>query len=379
MPKKLAVALAVVCLLAQGATYAATINVPSFELLTRGYVQNGLFGFVSRGSLELRIEGGVKFGGRVTLSYDATSLEGAADNIGVVFKSAGIELRQLGGAPVDFRFFVGQDDVFCSGDAFPELFGATSIATRYRGFFYFPESLIYDGIHSASGTGISLRFPSGSERFLASAYLYQDMRFNRDEAGLQVFFPGHYSGDLRALLNFEHLKIEAFAGATFPVPDVPYGSYRGGLLFYAGESNVEFMAQIGIPRLAPAVDAFSINLFYLLFEPRVHLGILHIIPTFFWHPQYYLQTTTGELGSFDVNLNFLFSGEKRPEITGGVEANLVFSSQVATGTQRLDVTVSPYASLVTPGVLWDLKVNANIFPFDLTSLVDVFIGIRATF
>lgn len=379
MAKKLAVALTVVCLLAQGVAFAATINVPSFELLTRGNVQNGLFGFISRGSLELRIEGGVKFGGRVTLSYDATSLEGAADAIGVVFKSAGIELRQIGGAPVDFRFFVGEDDVFCSGDAFPDLFGAASIATRYRGFFYFPESLIYDGIHSVDGTGISLHFPSGSEKLVASAYLYQDKRFSREEAGLPVFYPGHYSGDLRAVLNFERLKIEAFAGATFPVPDVPWGSYRGGLLFYAGESNVEFLAQIGVPRIAPGVDTLSINLFYLLFEPRVHLGILHIIPTFFWHPQYYLQASTGELGSFDVNLNFLFSGAKRPAITGGVEANLVFSSHEATGTQRLDVTVSPYASLVTPGVLWDLKVNANVFPFDLTSLVDVFIGIRAVF
>jgi hypothetical protein len=380
--KKLAVAAVVVVLLAQGLAFGATINVPSFEVLTRGYVQNGLFGFESRGSLELKIEGGVKFGGRLTLSYDTTSLEEAAnvaDAVGIVFKSASIELREPWGLPVNAAFFVGQDDVFASGDAFPELFGSASIATRYRGFFYFPESIIYDGIHSVKGTGFSIHAPVGSERFQTALYVYQDMRFTTTTGGIESFFPGHYSMDFRSLLNLQHLKIEAFAGATIPVPGAPYGSYRGGLLFYAGESNVEFLAQVGIPRIAPGVDTFSINLFYLLFEPRVNLGLLHIVPTFFWHPQYYLQTTTGELGSFDVNLNFLLAGAKHPEVTGGVEANLVFSSQEGTGTQKLDVTVSPYASFLTPGVQWDLKVNANLFPFNLTRLVDVFLGIRAVF
>jgi hypothetical protein len=377
--KRLAVTLSVLCLLGRGAAFAASINVPSFEILTRGFVQDGLFGFTSRGSLDLKIEGGVKFGGRVTLGYETTALEDTGDVTGVTFASAGIELRQLGGAPLDLAFFVGQDDVFCSGDAFPDLFGTASIATRYRGFFYFPESIIYDGIHSVEGTGFRLTFPTGSERFLASAYLYQDMRFTRGAPGLEVFFPGHYSADLRFLLNFEHFKLEAFGGATLPVPGVPYGSYRGGMLFYAGQENVEFLAQIGIPRIAPTVDTFSLNLFYLLFEPRVNLGLLHIMPTFFWHPQYYLHESTGELGSFDVNLNFLLASDERPTVSGGIEANLVFASQEAAGTQQLDVTVSPYLRFITPGVLWDLKVNANVFPFDLDTLVDVFLGIKAVF
>ena len=126
-------------------------------------------------------------------------------------------------------------------------------------------------------------------------------------------------------------------------------------------------------------DAFSINLFYLLFEPRVHLGALHIIPTFFWHPQYYLQQPTGELGSFDVNLNFLIQSEALPQVTGGLEANLVFRAASGTVTQQLTVKASPYVRFITPGVLWDVKVNANLFPFNLNTLVDVFLGIRAEF
>ena len=142
---------------------------------------------------------------------------------------------------------------------------------------------------------------------------------------------------------------------------------------------MEFFAQVGIPRLSPGSDAFSINLFYLLFEPRVHLGLVHIIPTFFWHPQYYLQQSTGELGSFDVNLNFLFKKNDDPRLSGGAEANLVFRNEEATSAQQLRAKVSPYLSFVTSGVLWDLKVNVNLFPFSLSSLIDVFLGIRAEF
>ena len=382
MIKKLTAAIAVFCLMVPALGFSASINVPFLELMTRGFVQDGLFGFTSRGSLDLKIEGGVKFGGRLTLSYDTKNLEDSGDLVGVRFKSAEIEMRGVAGLPVNVDFFVGQDDVFCSGDAFPAFFGTSAIATRYRGFFYFPESIIYDGVHSVKGTGFSAHFPTGSEHFLSSIYLYQDMRFSRPDPSnplAEVFFPGHYSLDVRGLLNFPLIKIEAFAGGTYPVPAADYGLYRAGLLFYAGETNVEFFAQIGMPRFAPMVDTISLNLFYLLFEPRVHLGFLHIIPTFFWHPQYYLQELTGELGSFDVNLNFLFMNREAPNLSGGLEANLVFSTQDATGNQTLSVTVSPYVSFTTPGVLWDLKVNANLFPFDLSSLVDVFLGIRAVF
>lgn len=360
--------------------YGATINVPSLELMTRGYVQNGLFGFTSRGELDLRIEGGYKFGGRVALSYASADLEGQIADTGVVFKSAGIEIRGLAQLPLNVSFFVGEDDVFCSGDAFPELFGTEVITTRYRGFFYFPDTIIFDGIHHVRGTGFAVDFPTGHPTFLASAYVYQDLNITRDLAGLEVFFPGHYSADFHAVLNFPRIKLEAFAGGTFPTPGAAvYGYYRGGLLFYAGESNVEFLAQLGIPRIAPGVDSFSINLFYLLFEPRVHLGLLHIIPTFFWHPQYYLQQPTSELGSFDVNLNFLFKPPEPSQLSGGIEANLVFRSASSAAGQQLAVKASPYLSFVTPGVLWDVKVNANLFPFSLATLVDVFLGIRAEF
>jgi hypothetical protein len=360
--------------------HAATINVPSLELMTRGYRQSGLFGFTSRGEFELQIEGGYKFGGRIALSYDSTNLEGSLADVGVAFKSAGIEIRQLAGLPIGVSFFVGEDDNFCSGDVFPRLFGTVPITTRYRGFFYFPESIIYDGIHRVRGTGFIADFPNNNQRFLGSFYLYQDLNITRTVDGVSTFWPGHYSADFRALVNLERVKLEAFAGATYPTPGAAASGYfRGGLLFYAAETNVEFLAQLGIPRIAPGVDAFSINLLYLLFEPRVHLGVLHIIPTFFWHPQYYLQQPTGELGSFDVNLNFLFKSEALEQISGGIEANLVFRAATGAAVQQLTVKASPYLTFVTPGVLWDVKVNANLFPFNPSTLVDVFLGIRAEF
>ena len=68
---------------------------------------------------------------------------------------------------------------------------------------------------------------------------------------------------LRFLLNWERVKLEGFLGATSSDATL-YGYYRGGLLFYAINDNVEFFAQIGFPRWDPAGSAFGVNLFYLL-------------------------------------------------------------------------------------------------------------------
>ena len=208
--------------------YGATINVPTLELMTRGFMQSGLFGFTSRGEFELQIEGGYKFGGRIALSYDSTNLEGSLADVGVTFRSAGIEIRQLGGLPLALSFFVGEDDKFCSADAFPRLFGTAQISTRYRGFFYFPDSIIYDGIHQVRGTGFVADFPTDNERFFGSLYVYQDLNITRTIDGLASFWPGHYSADLRGVLNFERVKLEAFLGGTFPTPGAAaYGYFRG--------------------------------------------------------------------------------------------------------------------------------------------------------
>ena len=136
--------------------------------------------------------------------------------------------------------------------------------------------------------------------------------------------------------------------------------------------------QIGMPKWNPEADPLSIDLFYFFFEPRVHFGIFSIFITLFWHPSYYQQTTTGELGSADINLDFRLGDLNKNPYAGGLESTLKVQTPNGTSTaDPISVTVSPYFSAITTGIIWNFKVNLNLFPFDTAELFEAFVGIKA--
>ncbi len=373
--------LAGVLLAAATAAGAANVNVPLLELYTRGAVDGGRFGFISRGEMDLLVEGGYKFGGRVVLSFSSTNLEDRNITSTLSFKSATIMLREILGLGLSAAYFIGEGPTFASGALFPEYFGTAPVATHYQGFLHFPESVTYEGIYTVQGTGLAVDWAAAPGALMLSAYLYQDSRLDAD-GDSTTFDPGFYSADLRAALNLPRLKLEAFAGATYPAPDALYGYLRGGLLFYAAdatEPTVEFLAVAGIPRWAPGVDPFEFNLFYFLFEPRVRVDFLAIIPTFFWRPAYYGQESTGEQ-AFDVNLNLQIGRPDRSVVSGGLETTFVYQMEQAGATvNELRLTLAPYVQLNTSGVLWDFRISTRALPFDPNELIEVFLAVKAVF
>jgi hypothetical protein len=80
-----------------------------------------------------------------------------------------------------------------------------------------------------------------------------------------------------------------------------------------------------------------------------------------------------EQGTFDVNLNMYFGDQSRSTFQGGMEENFQFHSYSGEFAFR----VSPWIGFTTPGITWTLKVNANLWPFNLNSLVDGFVGVQA--
>ena len=365
--------LCLVCLgllLPLGSSFAADLIVPSMELMTRGYSQDGVFILGTRGNLDLDVAGGYKFGGSVSINLQSDSLEDFSRDKVLTFKAASVTARELFTLPLDISYFVGKTDLFCNGDIFADVFGAPGVSSLYRGYMYFPETVPYEAIHGIGGTGVKISTsPNRFQRFLASAYIYQDS-YMALEGG-----PGYFSTDLRGVLNLEQIKLDGFFGATFPY--APSGLYRMGLLFFYKPATAgEFLMEIGIPRWDPAVDPFSINLFYFLFEPRLTLNAMSIILTLFWHPGYYLQQATEETGTTNININFSFGNLSKAPYAGGIESSI---SLLSTETTQFRVLLSPYFRAVTSGVLWDFKVNFNLYPFVLDDLIEGFIGIRAEF
>lgn len=342
---------------------AADLLVPKMELISRGYLDKGSFLLTTNGNFDLSIAGGYKFGGRLVLNLQSDHLEDTSLDNSIQFKSASVTLRNLFNRPLSASYFVGSYATFCNGDIFPAIFGTGQIASRYRGYMYFPEGIIYDGIADVTGTGIN--FSTFSDNFITSAYLYQD----------SLLGDGKYSVDLHAALNFELLKLETFAGTSFPMSSI--GLYRFGLfLFYKTGSGGEFLTQLGIPRWDPILDSFDIDLFYFLFEPRIKLNNFSVILTLFWHPGYYHFVETNELGSADININFLLGDPEKSPLSGGLESGIKFNSS---GSNQFVVVASPYFSAITSGVIWNIKVNTKLFPFSLSDFIEFFIGLKAEF
>jgi hypothetical protein len=359
-------------LLAASMLPAANLLVPSLELVTRGFVNSGTFELASYGDVALSIEGGYKFGGSISLSYiDASILEDDDPLDRITFDSASIIVRDVFKLPLSMSWFIGTYDVLGSGSEFPTSFGTSEIASAYRGFMYFPTGIQYDGIHQVKGTGIRLSSMLVPDKLLLILYAYQDSWFTD---GLGAFEPGHWSGDLRVLANLESIKLEGFLGVSSEPASVA-GWYRAGFLFHASMKSLEVLAALGLPKWDPVADPFSINLFYALVEPRLHLGLFNVAATFFWHPEYYHQELTGELGTFNVNLNLFFGDLSKTLTLGGLEGNLDFDST----SGIFSFVLAPYLSFATPGAVWKIKVNTRLWPFDVSDMLEGFVGIRASF
>ena len=362
---------------------AATITVPSLELYTRGASSGSGFGFESRGDIDLMLEGDSKFAGTFGFSFHDTLLEeitGGTDS-GLFFKTASIVVQQLFALPLDLTYFIGYNDTFGSGEDYSRRFGILPAATRYRGYLHFPDTVEYDGLHQVNGTGLQLDYTGKQERTFLSVYAYQDTSVDADDNPLtaQVFESGYYSADFRGLFRFQDVILEAFAGGTYPAPGSADFYCRGGLLFYAANKDVEFLAQLGVPRWSPLDEQLDIDYFYLLVEPRVHAGIISIIPTFFWRPAYYQQQATLEK-SFDMNLDLRLGRVESSKVLGGLESNFIYMiEEEGLQVNELRAKVIPYLQFLTPGVVWEVRVAANVWPFALDDLIECFLTIKAEF
>ena len=342
----------------------------SLELLTYGYNDSGLK-LKSFGQMDLAVDGGYKFGGRIGLALRDTSFEDAIAS-SIVFDSVNVGIRELFHLPLDLSFFIGAADVLCRGDAFAVVFGTEPIGTDYRGLMYFPTldplSVYNGGMHAIRGTGVKIDFAPKRETMLFSLYGYEDTATAFGGA------LGCFSGDVRFLGSFGAFAVEGFAGATY-APSSPLGYYRGGALVHTSYKNLEVLAQVGIPKYDPSSSpSFGIELFYLLFEPSLHLGLFSIVPTFFWHPSAYLQgDTPDQRGAFDVNLNMFFGDLVKTSFRAGLEGN--FTIQSSTGD--FEVNAAPYVGFTTPGVLWTVRINTKVWPFVLADMFEGFVGLRA--
>jgi hypothetical protein len=401
MPKR-SIAVPIFCLaaiLCPGSIRAADLSVDTLDLVTHGGLNpaSGLFEVNTRLFFDLSMRGGDKFAGLLRLEFQNSSVENAISRAGnpatdlpsaldklnnltsPTIRTAAVTARQAFDLPVDVSYFVGYLDTFASGDDFGPLFGAAPFGTNLRGPMVYPNgvggnsSIYYDGIAAANGTGFRLgTSPKFSDTLAAYVYMYQDSDIGA----------GYWSGDSRILLNGEHIKFEAFAGAS-TYPGAKLGVYRGGFLFFAAPGDVgEFFAQVGIPHWDP-LQSLSVDSLFFLFEPRINFGAGALALTVFYHPSWYRERnnslpTLGEKGALDTAVNLRFGRLERNGVQGGIEGLLEFRPLTAT---PLTTEISPYYSAISGGIEWDFKLGLKVFPLPSQwyGVLEPFIGLKTSF
>jgi len=346
---------------------AAGIIVPRLELYTHGTMESSRLVLKTTGNVEMELEGGYKLGGNIVFKMDSEDLEDDSLDHILEYKYGSVTINDLFNIPLDFTYFVGEGDILCEGRGFTRTFGTQSFATQYSGFLYFSDgSYLYEGISRINGTGFALASNWGTDSLKTYLYAFQDNTLGY----------GRYSTVARGMLDTENLKLEGFLSASFPAAQA--GLYSGGLMFYYKPAEIgSFFAQIGVPRWDPAGDTISANLFYFLFEPRIDLGLVSVVMTYFLRPGYYLMEATGEEGNMDINLNFLVGEPEVTPLSGGVETTGRLIDD-GSGT-NFNFSVSPYLGAIPSGVVWDCKVKINILAGGSTPLFEGFIGVKAEF
>jgi hypothetical protein len=383
---------------------AADLRVDQLELLTHGAMNsdNSAFEVGSRLYFDLAMQGGDKFSGLLKLDFlngdiekalnlansqasttspDGTDLANRINNlISPRLRTVAITANAVFDLPLDLSYFVGTMDTFCSGDEFTPLFGAAPFGTELRGPMVYPDgvggnaNVWFDGIHAANGTGFRLATtPKLSPSSIGYFYIYQDSNIG----------PGTWSGDLRWLFNRESVKAEVFAGAT---TGSDFGTYRGGLLFYAASGDVgEFLAQAGVTRWDSGAG-FGLDNLYFLFEPRINFGAGQAAITVFYHPSFYLQhdyRDQGEKGALDAAFNLRFGTISVGGAQGGVQTLLAFRPLTldANVTPPLAIDLAPYYSIIAGGVRWDFKLDLRLFPFPSAwyGMFRPFIGLKTSY
>ena len=400
MPLALALALA-----APRSLLAADFRVDDLELLSHGAYDAPSNTFVvgSRLYFDLSLEGGDKFAGLLRMDFLNGNIEEALSEAGTSvsassssfqgdvankldnllspeLETVAVTAKSIFSWPVDVSSFIGKMDSFCTGDDFVALFGAAPFATDLRGPLVYPGgvggniNLWYDGLYSAEGTGFRFGTTSKlSSSSIAYAYIYQDSNLGT----------GHWSGDLRYLLNSRSVKAELFAGGSTGGTN---GYYRGGLLFYATSGDVgEFYSQTGVTYWDPG-QGFSLDNLYFLFEPRVNFGIGQAAITVFYHPAWYLQQyygASGEKDALDAAFNLRFGRVTQMGAEGGLQTLLEFRplTMDTAVTPPLSVDMSPYYAMVTGGVRWDFKLDLRVFPFPNPwyGMFKPFIGVKTSY
>ena len=340
--KSLIYLLVITFLFVAPALFGANVLVSTMDLATF-FTQSGDLN--TRGQFELGFNGGYKYHAELSFEYLNKDLETNTSQ-SLIFGGASESVNRVGGF-FDFTYWTGYKGVIGEGD-------------YYIGHLYHrDENFEYRGYLPLLGTGLIFGVRSRDDKYGGKVYTYQQ------------YGVGYLNSvDLEFNLNTGPILFNVYAGESD-------NDWRVGLQFkYRGDKTGISLTMGNLNLRSGNILNFD-NLYFLL-EQRFSTGNWNFIPSVFARPKYhydYVNRTfaaTNETNDIDFNFNLNFAPETRNFGTG-TELTVRTSS-----VEELGVSISPYAELYTPGVIWRLKVDFNVLT-ETRDLVTGHLNINASF
>jgi hypothetical protein len=320
---------------------AANIFVAEMDLTTF-FDQNGEL--QSRGDFEISLDGGYKYRGNLMFQYLGNDLENDPDP-SLRFYGANATARDVFGV-MDFTYWTGYYTILGEGK-------------HYAGHLYHRNSgFEYNGYLPLLGTGVSLLFPLGGASE-GEFYLYQRYGSSRID-----------SLDVTLGRGSRPFRFALFAGVTANV-------YRlAGQVIWAGDV-AEFYLTIGDPAIDDLGEV-TYDDFYFLLEQWFNIGGWSLILSVFSRPDVaydYIQRDylpTNETNDIDFNFDLNFEPATKYWAVG-TELNIQSNRD-----EELGVFISPYVDFFTSGIVWEIKVDVNVFS-QVREPVTGYLNINASF
>jgi hypothetical protein len=299
----------------------------------------------TRGFFDISLDGGYKYHGKLLFQYYNLDLEENSTQ-DLVFDGAHASVRGI------FDFL---DITYWTG-----YYGLLGEGNYYKGYIYHNREpgFEYLGYYPVYGTGLNL---TGHFSEIFSLHLFGYQRYGNSSID---------SADVNISLQKDSLTFNIFSGLTSD-------QYRlGAQVVFLGQ-DIDLYLTIGDPTIEGGRE-LDFDDFYFLIEEWFRLKNWNLILSVFTRPALHYNylvrdyIDTNQTDDIDFNLNINYS-PKSHDLFIGNELNIRSNT-----IEDFGITISPYISFLTFGVLWKIK-------FDFTLLSDTqdfftsFVNINTSF
>ncbi len=340
---------------------AQTVSLSELSVESRGSIADGdsraVFSTAALLSLWFIPTDWVRIRGRTVMFVADTEaflwrLDGDTDPGFILFDGAELVFPSVRGSDVTLTLFTGYLDNPASGTLLRE---SLKVRVDEPEFYGMPAGMAFAPDTEIRGTGFAVTVIPGSRPLAVAGYAYWNERSGND---------GAFTVDARIVADGRTASLNAFSGA-YVKPGTSDVAFRAGATaLFRSEGGHELYAGAGFKGVKANLGDLERNL-YLLFEPRLHLGMTDLVLSFFSSPVFPAVSDDENLAEAEesyLGLNLLVAYGRLREngVRGGVSLLGCINPEEPSTVSPFSFSVSPFVSFLVSD--YELALTAVLKP-----------------